>query len=284
LNPVEVYVADYPSNVLVGGGCNELWNVGPNEGAAIQAEGESLLSPAIYAAAQKFGWNIVLGANGNSTITDAFAGHAYCDKPRWFVGVNESAQKQGPKTGALHPNRAGHKIFGAMLAQAIKLGPTPEPYARVVLTVKAIRLRTITGSSADRNMTIEVRGNNFVALAPQSCSFAVPLTGVYVSDADTDGTNVAQPLSNDCTFTLEVWTAPTVQRLATRVDIIARTVQNFVEASYDQNEDYGCGSHETVGRKVNNIDISVEYTIDVERIKTIPNVSYVSCLPPSERH
>jgi hypothetical protein len=67
------------------------------------------LNAAVRAAAARFNWTHVAGANA----TPEFATHGYClpGSQRWFRHYDESKAIQGNKKGTLHPNARGHDSY-----------------------------------------------------------------------------------------------------------------------------------------------------------------------------
>jgi hypothetical protein len=88
------------------------------------------LNAKVAAGAAAHGWNLVSG------IADAFRGHGYCSSDSWVVGLEESYASQDNKEGSFHPNRAGHQVYGRLLAASASakladLEPAPsDPLAR----------------------------------------------------------------------------------------------------------------------------------------------------------
>src|SRR5688572_15188265 len=61
-------------------------------------------------------------------IFDAFTGHGYCSQTSWFRRLQESFATQGDEKGTLHPNVAGHQVYGDRIYTklALSLYPTGE--------------------------------------------------------------------------------------------------------------------------------------------------------------
>jgi hypothetical protein len=64
------------------------------------------LNKVIAYEANRFNWVYVDG------IADAFLGHGYCAPDTYYVGAEESCQKQDDFQGMVHPNEKGNKIIG----------------------------------------------------------------------------------------------------------------------------------------------------------------------------
>lgn len=71
------------------------------------------LNQQVAAAAATHGWNLAGG------IAARFLRHGYCSSDPWAVQVVESKFGQGDSSGAFHPNRAGHRVYGDALFRTL---------------------------------------------------------------------------------------------------------------------------------------------------------------------
>lgn len=132
----ELYLTEYPANVVHGGGCGAL---GISEMGIDQVEADWIgsqgyaLDSRIQQAAKAYGWNYVGG------ITKAFAGHSYCASHSYFRHFEGSYQLEGSKEGTLHPNHRGHQVIGEHLLHAIVL-PRQFPTKRVTITFTQVEV------------------------------------------------------------------------------------------------------------------------------------------------
>jgi hypothetical protein len=272
LNVAEVYIIDYPENVLDGGGCDLLFGIGSDEAQQLAIEGQQL-NRYIRDAADKHHWNMVHGDKGE-TLTEAFqhdGGHSYCASNTWFVGVLESFKKQGPKLGALHPNFKGHQAIKDFFLKSIRLGQRYDTFTRVTLTIEAVRAikntQGVSGISTTpssllpdqvggsspipktpfpqppppgngTNVRISVSGTVYSPPYPLECDFFIAKSdlGKYVS-----------PPSNKCTFTLDVYQPPRSPRHAVFASLtVVSDIGGQVNGDrlYDDKNNYGVGRHE----------------------------------------
>ncbi len=253
LNVAEVYVIDYPENVLDGGGCGVLSGITSNEADSIELAARQL-TIRIRDAADKHHWNMVHGDKGR-TLTEAFqrdGGHSYCANSTWFVGVQESFQKQGPKLGALHPNFKGHQAIKDLFLKSIRLGQRYDTFTRVTLTIEAVKTGKSTQTGNGANVRVAVSGTPYSPPYPIECNF-------HISESDMG--KYVNPPSNKCTFTLDVYHPPRSPRHAVFVDLVVLS-SGFGQVNGDHLNDYrnnyGVGSYEVVNP---NGLLAVKYTI-----------------------
>lgn len=144
LSPRQVYLTGYPAGLFdrpsgKGGGCGIFdlpvaLEVDEADAALVRQLGAELNQAvgqaveAINAEARAAGrparWVFVDG------IQEGFAGHGYCDGERLYVRMSESCRRQGDFMGMVHPNQAGHGVYGQRIAAKLRqhsapLGPAP---------------------------------------------------------------------------------------------------------------------------------------------------------------
>ena len=135
----EIYLADYPGNLLHGGGCGKLDTFGlgisSDDGRDIADLGFNL-NRDMARVSNVLGWNFVYG------MTEAFQGRHYCAEDSYFRYYTDSLWTQGDKSGTLHPNGRGHQVYRDLLLESVVLAPSFEPWQNVRLVIEQVRLNS----------------------------------------------------------------------------------------------------------------------------------------------
>lgn len=210
----EVYIADYPADVLLGGGCGLLalprHGVTDVEGQAMSAAGAQL-NFEIRELVRKQDWNYVGG------LTGAFSPHAYCSGDPWFVRLEQSYRRQGTRHGAGHPNETGHMRFGGELLEAVVVDRKLTPSWRVKFTVHRVRLGKFPGNRdgwQTFRLSVPTRRDGLFT-APRS--YSVPSRGSLIA-----------PEQGAITFELPIYERPQPPRLLTEAGFSLHAVGGSV--------------------------------------------------------
>ena len=111
LNPKVILIPEYPTPMFDGDngkparGCG-IFDQPGTAGVTVRDAGiiedvGNKLNKAVRTAAAKHGWIVVTG------IADDFSGHGYCSTQPFYVGAEESCNRQDDLEGTMHPNRNG---------------------------------------------------------------------------------------------------------------------------------------------------------------------------------
>ena len=72
------------------------------------------LNQQVAAAAQRYHWNLVTGAQ------QGFQDHGYCAANSWVVSLAQSVAGQGDDNGTMHPNRLGHAFIAGLVVKLLQ--------------------------------------------------------------------------------------------------------------------------------------------------------------------
>jgi hypothetical protein len=141
LNPRRVFVTGYPPGLFdrengLAGGCG-IFDLGPLDidGADIELIrdfGEGL-NETIRTTIGAINSDPRTGSTlwiWIGDVAERFAGHGYCANEPYFRAYSESCAMQGDYKGTMHPNAAGHREYGLLIADALTRfllpgGPSP---------------------------------------------------------------------------------------------------------------------------------------------------------------
>ena len=244
INAREIYVSRYPANPLRGAGCEifgltRLGISGP-ESREIYKWGQRL-NAKIASAAHRFGsdayrWNLLPDPTG------AFAPHAYCDSPSWFVRYRASWLTQGDENGTIHPNTAGHKTLADQMVASAPLDPHVAAYRRVVVRVTALKAQAAANPRALVNLGVTLYRTQ--SGLTESRVISIPRSGRWVPVAASRGT-----------FTITMFRPRATPRRPIGLDLRAGGTK---VASYGWADNYGAGAHE---RSFGENRYAIKYTV-----------------------
>jgi hypothetical protein len=225
----EVYLNDYPSDVFRGGACGELGRDGFGINGAEAAEmnlwggrlSQTITAAAVAHRSDSDRWNVI------GDLADPFESHAYCDKDSWFTTYEQSWRTQGNEKGTAHPNAAGAIEYAKLLRQAMVLDQVAQPYRRLTITIKAVRVggpSIVTEFPVDMTLFQDQNGD-----ASLTRRMYVPQNGQW--------TTVPPALG---VFTLDVFPAPSSPRhaIALRMELA-----DMFGIHYALGDGYGIGDH-----------------------------------------
>jgi hypothetical protein len=238
----EVYVSGYPNQVLLDGACGMLGGVIAGhhvpllgidraEAKAMHVMGIALNRQIerLTVRHQREGWNYL------EDPTAVFAPHRYCGRAPWFNHLEQSWTTQGDEMGTVHPNRAGHRAFSALLLRGVVPDQPAKPFRTVPVRIDAVR-STLPGR-ATLAMVLRQYPRDPVGVTRTATAVG---RGAWTSISATAGT-----------FVVPVFRAPASPRHATRISIIVRASTLLPSAhptatvplSHGFADGYGAGAH-----------------------------------------
>ena len=273
----EVYVADYPSKVFRGGGCDLLAGIRSAEAQTIESVGGALRAELQRAAVEQ-GWNDA-GSLSAPGATEAFADHPYCSAQPWFNHVLESLARQGNIDGTAHPNPAGHLALRDVLARSVVVGRATQPLYDVHLVIERVQVGGTGGDETERLSPAAApppvppapsppqRPTPPGAGDPNSFSLSVATREDGLGTAErwyrvaTAG-RLLEPEEGQPAFDLPVYRAPQPGRFLTHVSFLVGGAGSTLGARHGPGDAFGQGRH-TISTPRGNL--RVQYRIELRR-------------------
>lgn len=276
LNPVEVYITEYPTRVFfdeerAAGGCGLFDEISADEAVWI-TETAQRLNAEIQKSALARDWTYVDG------IAERFRGHGYCADDYWFVELSASLLDQLGIKGAVHPNHQGHTATAARIVASF-LSPKPNrtPVKRVTVTFEQVKVLDEVERPSGIEPTITVRFITNNTKDPRNVkSGELSLTpGAWVNLPQDEYHYTWEIATGDDIKVHAQTTLPRVQKLHPRtfepIEVVpARRL--VINQRYGANDNYGGGVHTATSNYADG-SLTVRYRIAVQMIPpTIPDL------------